>query len=71
MREIGQSSVPTGELEGVTFSSLRLAETKERVDIMLDERMLSVQGRKQGSLDIRLNAIHTVKHHSSICTWCS
>ena len=65
MREIGQSSVPTGELEGVTFSSLRLAETKERVDIMLDERMLSVQGRKQGSLDIRLNAIHTVKHHSS------
>jgi len=65
MREIGQSSVPTDELEGVTFSSLRLAETKERVDIMLDERMLSVQGRKQGSLDIRLNAIHTVKHHSS------
>ena len=65
MREIGQVPVPTGDAEGVTFPSMRLAETKERVDITLDERMLSVQGRRQGSLDIRLNAIHTVKHHSS------
>ena len=65
MREIGQGSVPTDEMEGVTFPSLRLAETKERVEVTLDERMLSVQGRRQASLDIRLNAIHTVKHHSS------
>ena len=65
MREIGQGSVPSSEPEGVTFASLRMAESSERVDITLDERMLSMQGRRQTSVDIRLTAIHTVKHHST------
>ena len=65
MREIGQGSVPSSEPEGVTFGSLRMAESSERVDITLDERMLSIQGRRHTSIDIRINAIHTVKHHSS------
>ena len=65
MHEIGQNSVPTNESSVMTFSSLRLAESSERVNITLDERMLSIQGRRQATVDVRINAIQTMKHHSS------
>ena len=65
MHEIGENSVPTNEPSVMTFASLRLAESSERVNITLDERMLSIQGRRQATVDIRINAIQTMKHHSS------
>ena len=65
MHEMGQNSVPTNEPSVMTFASLRLAESSERVNITLDERMLSIQGRRQATVDIRINAIQTMKHHSS------
>lgn len=68
MHEIGQSSVPTSEPDVETFVSLRLAEPSERVNITLDERMLSIQGKRQATIDVRLNAIHTMKHHSTNLT---
>ena len=71
MHGIGQSSVPTEEALVETFASLRLAEPSEKVHITLDERMLSIQGRRHATIDIRLNAIHTMKHHSTnlVPTW--
>jgi len=36
MREIGQGTVPTSEMEQEIFLSLRLAEPSERVKITLD-----------------------------------
>ena len=68
MHEIGQGSVPTSEPDVETFASLRLAEPSERVNITLDERMLSIQGKRQATIDVRINAIHTMKHHSSNLT---
>ena len=71
MREIGQGTVPTGETDKETFLSLRLAEPSERVKITLDERMLSIEGKRNATVDMRLNAITTMKHHSSnlVPTW--
>lgn len=65
MHEIGQNSVPTNEPNAMTFASLRLAESSERVNITLDERMLSIQGRRKATVDVRINSIQTMKHHSS------
>ena len=42
-----------------TFQSLRLAEPSERVKITLDERMLSIEGKRNATVDMRLNAIAT------------
>ena len=71
MREIGQGTVPTSETDKETFLSLRLAEPSERVKITLDERMLSIEGKRNATVDMRLNAITTMKHHSSdlVPTW--
>ena len=71
MREIGQVTVPTSETDKETFLSLRLAEPSERVKITLDERMLSIEGKRNATVDMRLNAITTMKHHSSnlVPTW--
>ncbi len=71
MREIGQGTVPTSETDKETFLSLRLAEPSERVKITLDERMLSIEGKRNSTVDMRLNAITTMKHHSSdlVPTW--
>ena len=71
MREIGQGTVPTGEMEKETFLSLRLAEPSERVNITLDERMLSIEGKRSATVDLRLSAITTMRHHSSnlVPTW--
>ena len=57
MHEIGQGPVPTGEVDRETFRSLRLAEPNERARITLDERMLSIEGRRHASIDLRVNAI--------------
>ena len=65
MREIGQGTVPTVDTDHETFASLRLAEPSERVRITLDERMLSIQGKRHATVDVRLSAIHTMKHHST------
>ena len=65
MHEIGQRSVPTSETDTEVFSSLRLAESSERVNIHLDERMLSIQGRRTTAIDVRMGAIDTVQHHST------
>lgn len=65
MHEIGQGSVPTGDSDVETFTSLRLAEPAERVNITLDERMLSIQGKRQATFEVRINAIHTMKHYST------
>ncbi len=65
MHEIGQGSVPTGDSDVETFTSLRLAEPAERVKITLDERMLSIQGKRQATFEVRINAIHTMKHYST------
>ena len=62
MHEIGQRSVPTSETDTEVFSSLRLAESSERVNIHLDERMLSIQGRRTTAIDVRMGAIDTVQH---------
>lgn len=71
MREIGQETVPTSEADKEFFHSLRLAEPSERVKITLDERMLSIEGKKDASVDVRLHAISTMKHHSTnlVPTW--
>ena len=71
MREIGQGTVPTSETDKETFLSLRLAEPSEQVKITLDERMLSIEGKRNATVDMRLNAITTMKHHSSdlVPTW--
>ena len=65
MHEIGQGSVPTGDSDVETFTTLRLAEPAERVKITLDERMLSIQGKRQATFEVRINAIHTMKHYST------
>ena len=65
MREIGQATVPTSEADKETFQSLRLAEPSERVKITLDERMLSIEGRRNATVDMRLHAITTMRHHST------
>ena len=65
MREIGQGTVPTSETEQEIFLSLRLAEPSERVKITLDERMLSIEGKRNATVDMRLQAITTMRHHSS------
>ena len=65
MREIGQGTVPTSEMEKETFLSLRLAEPSERAKITLDERMLSIEGKRSATVDLRLSAITTMRHHSS------
>ena len=65
MREIGQGTVPTSEMEQEIFLSLRLAEPSERVKITLDERMLSIEGKRNATVDMRLQAITTMRHHSS------
>ena len=65
MREIGQETVPTSETDKETFLSLRLAEPSERVKITLDERMLTIEGKRNATIDMRLNAISTMKHHST------
>ena len=71
MREIGQGTVPTSEMDQETFLSLRLAEPSERVKITLDERMLSIEGKRNATVEMRLNAINTMKIHSSdlVPTW--
>jgi len=71
MREIGQGTVPTSEMDKETFLSLRLAEPSERVKITLDERMLSIEGKRNATVEMRLNAINTMKIHSSdlVPTW--
>ena len=63
MREIGQETVPTSETDKEVFLSLRLAEPSERVKITLDERMLTIEGRRNATIDMRLHAISTMKHH--------
>ena len=65
MREIGQETVPTSETDKEVFLSLRLAEPSDRVKITLDERMLSIEGRRNATIDMRLHAISTMKHHST------
>jgi len=65
MREIGQGTVPTVDTDHETFASLRLAEPSERVNITLDERMLSIQGKRHATIEVRLSAIHTMKLHST------
>lgn len=65
MREIGQGTVPTSEAEQEIFLSLRLAEPSERVKITLDERMLSIEGKRNATVDMRLQAITTMRHHST------
>ena len=65
MREIGQGTVPTVDSDHETFASLRLAEPSERVNITLDERMLSIQGKRHATIEVRLSAIHTMKLHST------
>ena len=65
MREIGQETVPTSETDKEVFLSLRLAEPSERVKITLDERMLTIEGRRNATIDMRLHAISTMKHHST------
>ena len=65
MHEIGQDSVPTSESETEMFTSLWLAEPSERVNISLDERMLTIQGRRSSAIDVRVGAIDSVQHHSS------
>ena len=65
MREIGQATVPTSEAEQEIFLSLRLAEPSERVKITLDERMLSIEGKRNATVDMRLQAITTMRHHST------
>ena len=65
MREIGQETVPTSETDKEFFLSLRLAEPSERVKITLDERMLSIEGKRNATIDMRLHAISTMKHHST------
>ena len=71
MREIGQGTVPTSGADKEFFHSLRLAEPSERVKITLDERMLSIEGKKDASVDVRIPAISTMKHHSTnlVPTW--
>lgn len=65
MRDIGQETVPTSEADKEIFLGLRLAEPSERVKITLDERMLSIEGKKNATVDMRLHAISTMKHHST------
>ena len=65
MRDIGQGTVPTSEAEQEIFLSLRLAEPSERVKITLDERMLSIEGKRNATVDMRLQAITTMRHHST------
>ena len=65
MRDIGQETVPTSEADKEIFLGLRLAEPSERVKITLDERMLSIEGKKNATVDMRLQAISTMKHHST------
>ena len=65
MHEIGQGPVPTSEVDRETFRSLRLAEPNERARITLDERMLSIEGRRHASIDLRVNAIQSMKHQST------
>ena len=65
MRDIGQETVPTSEADKELFLGLRLAEPSERVKITLDERMLSIEGKKNATVDMRLQAISTMKHHST------
>ena len=65
MHEIGQESVPTSESDTEMFTSLRLAEPSERVNISLDERMLTIQGRRSSAINVRVGAIDSVQHHSS------
>ena len=65
MREIGQETVPTSETDREIFLFLRLAEPSERVKITLDERMLSIEGKRNATIDMRLHAISTMKHHST------
>ena len=65
MRDIGQETVPTSEADKEVFLGLRLAEPSERVKITLDERMLSIEGKKNATVDMRLHAISTMKHHST------
>ena len=65
MRDIGQETVPTSEADKEIFLGLRLAEPSERVNITLDERMLSIEGKKNATVDMRLHAISTMKHHST------
>ncbi len=65
MRDIGQGTVPTSEADEEIFLTLRLAEPSERVKITLDERMLSIEGKKNATVNMRLHAISTMKHHST------
>ena len=65
MHEIGQDSVPTSDSDTEMFTSLRLAEPSERVNISLDERMLTIQGRGSSAINVRVGAIDSVQHHSS------
>ena len=65
MHEIGQDSVPTSEGETEMFASLWLAEPSERVNITLDERMLTIKGRRSTDINVRVGAIDSVQHHSS------
>ena len=65
MYEIGQETVPTGETDREVFLSLRLAEPSERVRVTLDDCMLSIEGKRNATVDMRLHAIATMKHHSS------
>ena len=65
MRDIGQATVPTSETDREIFLSLRLAEPSERVKITLDERMLCIEGKRNATVDMRLHAITTMRHHST------
>lgn len=65
MHEIGQESVPTSESDTEMFTSLRLAEPSERATISLDERMLTIQGKRSSAINVRVGAIDSVQHHSS------
>jgi len=65
MREGEQGSVPTSVDEAEVFTSLRLAEPQEKVEIALDERMLSIHGKRKATINLRLGAIDSLEHHST------
>lgn len=65
MHEIEQRSVLTRDEEPEVFSSLKLAEPSEQVNVVLDEQMLTIQGRRTPAVQIRLSAVDSVHHHST------
>ena len=69
--KLDEETVPTSEIDKETFLSLRVGRTLERVKITLDERMPSIEGKRNATIDMRLNAIATMKHHSTnfMPTW--